>query len=248
VRIVILGCGFTGIRVARRFLARGFEVTGTTRTPERLAGLGAEIVRFEDVRIDPGALVLHSIPPDGPPRLFEKLGDAPARVVYISTTGVYGATREVNESTPSAPDSKRQEARVEVERQVSEGPWSSLILRPAAIYGPGRGVQESIKTGSCRTGENLVSRIHVDDLAAHCEAALLSDLTGAYPVADEEPCTSTEIARFCARLLDLPLPDSPANGRAASGRQVDGSAIRRLLGITLAYPSYRVGIPASLGR
>jgi nucleoside-diphosphate-sugar epimerase len=108
-------------------------------------------------------------------------------------------------------------------------------------------VQESIKTGSCRVGDNFVSRIHVDDLAAHCEAALLSDVTGSYPVADEEPCTSTEIAEFCARLLDLPLPHSPANARAASGRQVDGSAIRRLLGITLAYPSYRVGIPASLG-
>jgi nucleoside-diphosphate-sugar epimerase len=166
--------------------------------------------------------------------------------VYLSTTGVYGGQRVVNESTPVAPDSPQQLARVDVERKIAAGPWSSLILRPAAIYGPGRGVQESIKTGSCRLGDNLVSRIHVDDLAAHCEAGLLSEATGAYPVADEEPCTSTEIAQFCARLLNLPLPESQAEARATSGRNVDGSAIRRLLGVTLTYPSYRVGIPASL--
>jgi nucleoside-diphosphate-sugar epimerase len=243
---VILGCGYTGVRVARRFLARGVRVTVTTRNPERLTGLEAEIVRFAELRIEPGALILHSIPPDGPPRLFEMLGDAPARVVYLSTTGVYGDQGIVNESTPVAPDSPRQLARVEVERKIAAGPWSSLILRPAAIYGPGRGVQESIKTGSCRMGDNLVSRIHVDDLAALCEAGLLSDVTGAYPVADEEPCTSTEIARFCSRLLDLPLAESQAKARATSGRNVDGSAIRRLLGITLDYSSYRVGIPASL--
>jgi nucleoside-diphosphate-sugar epimerase len=221
-------------------------VTATTRSPERLADLGAEIVRIEELRVEPRALVLHSIPPDGPPRLFDRLSDVPARVVYLSTTGVYGHPSVVNESTPVAPDSPRQVARVEVERKIAAGSWSSLILRPAAIYGPGRGMQESIKTGSCRLGDNFVSRIHVDDLAAHCEAGLLSDVTGSYPVADEEPCTSTEIAKFCARLLDLPLPESQGTARTTSGRKVDGSAIRRLLGITLTYPTYRVGIPVSL--
>lgn len=237
--------------MARRFLARGAQVTVTTRAPQRLAALGglpgAEAIRIEDLRVPRGALLLHSIPPDGPPRLLEALGDSPARVVYLSTTGVYGKAHFVDESTPAAPDTDKQRARVEVEREVAAGLWSSLILRPAAIYGPGRGVQESIRTGSCRLGDNFVSRIHVDDLAAHVEAALLSDVTGAYPVADEEPCTSNEIALFCARLLRVPLPCAPANARATlSNRRVDGSAIRRLLGIRLEYPSYRVGIPASL--
>ena len=68
-----------------------------------------------------------------------------------------------------------------------------MILRPAAIYGPGRGVHVSMEEGRFRFvggGDNFVSRIHVDDLAAHVEAALLSDITGAWPVADEHPCTS----------------------------------------------------------
>ena len=91
-----------------------------------------------------------------------------------------------------------------------------------------------------------MSRIHVDDLAAHAEAALLSDLEGAYPVADQHPCTTREIAEFCASLLNLPLPASATQPRTTSNRRVDGSAIRHALGITLQYPSYRTGIPASL--
>jgi nucleoside-diphosphate-sugar epimerase len=99
-------------------------------------------------------------------------------------------------------------------------------------------------------GSNWISRIHADDLAAHLESALFSDVTGAYPVADEHPCPSAEIAEFCARLLGLPLPASARDHELSetrrADRRVDGSAIRRLLGISLRYPSYLTGIPASL--
>jgi nucleoside-diphosphate-sugar epimerase len=252
--ILILGCGFTGKRVARRFLARGAQVTATTRTPARLASLaqlGATVITLDDLtaHLHPGVLVLHSIAPPEPARLLDALGAAPARIVYISTTGVYGTASDVNATTPVDPHSDRARPRLEAEQRVAAGPWSSLILRPAAIYGPGRGVQESLPRGAYYAGDNYVSRIHVEDLAAHAEAALLSDLEGAYPVADEEPCTTREIAEFCARLLHLPSVHQPAlrtTARATSNRRVDGSAIRRALGITLAYPSYRTGIPASL--
>ena len=99
-------------------------------------------------------------------------------------------------------------------------------------------------------GSNYVSRIHVDDLAAITAAAALSSLTGAYPVADDGPSTSREIAEYCAELLGLPPPVSVGRGEVSetrrSNRQVDGRTIRRLLGIELRYPSYREGIPASL--
>lgn len=223
----------------------------TARDPGRLAGLGVEIISLEDVpgRLHPGALVVHSIPPEGPPGLLELLGDKPARVVYISSTAVYGAAEIVNENTQVDLDNERARARIEVERSVMAGPWPSLILRSAAIYGPGRGTQERIKRGEYNLSDHLVSRIHVDDLAGHIERGLLSPVTGAFPVADEEPCTSREISEFCARLLKLPVPTAgnwePKN-RSTGNRRVDGSAIRKALGITLRYPSYRTGIPAAL--
>jgi nucleoside-diphosphate-sugar epimerase len=247
--LLILGCGFTGYRVASRFLAKGARVTATTREPQRLNLPGANAIRTEDVaaHLRPGMLVLHSIPPDGSSGLVAKLGDLPSRVVYLSSTAVYGSTTLVDEHTPVDLTSDRARARVEAEREVQAGAWSSLILRPAAIYGPGRGIQESMQRGSYSLSDTYVSRIYVDDLAAHAEAALLSSIVGAYPVADEEPCTSRQMAEFCAGLLGVPLgPGHEQPSRFSSNRRVDGSAIRRLLGITLQYPSYRTGVPAAL--
>ena len=43
-------------------------------------------------------------------------------------------------------------------------------------------------------GSGIVSRIHVEDLAAIVEAGLFSDVQGAWPVADDVPCSSAEIA------------------------------------------------------
>ncbi len=251
--ILILGCGYTGQRVAKRFLTMGAHVTATTRNPPRLAGLGAEIIGMGDLpkHVRPGMLVLHSIPPDGPAGLLDQLRNRARRLVYLSSTAVYGAASLVNESTPADESTERARARLEAERAIAAGPWSSLILRPAAIYGPGRGVQESIQRGEHSLSDRFVSRIHVDDLAAHAEAALLSTISGAYPVADEEPCTSRDIAEFCAQLLNVPVtgtrherPDRMP--RFANNRRVDGSAIRNALGIKLTYPSYRVGVPAAL--
>jgi nucleoside-diphosphate-sugar epimerase len=251
--ILILGCGYTGQRVAKRFLAKGARVTATTRNPQLLTGLGAEIVTTEDLpkHVRPGMLVLHSIPPDGPAGLLDPLRNKARRLVYLSSTAVYGEASIVNESTPVDEGTERARARLAVERAIAEGPWSALILRAAAIYGPGRGVQESIQRGEHSLSDRFVSRIYVDDLAAHVEAALLSTIGGAYPVADEEPCTSREIAEFCARLLNVPVARSGREGagrmpRFANDRRVDGSAIRRALGISLTYPSYRVGVPAAL--
>jgi nucleoside-diphosphate-sugar epimerase len=256
VHVLILGCGYTGERVAARFLARGARVTAAIRHPQRLAHLGergAAIVPTAEFakHTQPGMLVLHSIPPDGSAGLLEALHGSAARIVYLSSTAVYGDATHVDQTTPVQPHTQRAQDRLQVEQSVAQGPWSWLILRPAAIYGPARGVHESIKHGTHSMSDRYVSRIHVDDLAAHAEAALLSPLSGAYPVADEEPCTSLEIAEFCSRLLHVPMmnasrDDAARPPRFAMNRRVDGSAIRRALNLTLRYPSYRVGIPAAL--
>ncbi len=98
-------------------------------------------------------------------------------------------------------------------------------------------------------GSNFVSRIHVDDLAAITAAALVSDVTGSFPAADDHPSTSREIAAFCSELTGAPIESASkaeVSETRRSDRRVDGRAIRRLLGVELRYPSYREGIPASL--
>jgi nucleoside-diphosphate-sugar epimerase len=142
---------------------------------------------------------------------------------------------------------------VEAETAVAAGDWSSLILRPAAIYGPGRGLQESVRAGTFRVpegGGGSISRIHVEDLASHEVVGLLSSVTGAFPVADEYPCPSLEVARFAAELLQVPLPPAVPHNQLPEtlqgDRRVDGSAVRRRLGLGLRFPTYREGVRQAL--
>jgi nucleoside-diphosphate-sugar epimerase len=273
--VIILGCGFTGSRVAELLLSRGIPTLATTSRAERIGALEARGLRALEVDVNrpkdldrlrrftrARSTVLHSVPLvtdaegrlfDPTPLLLDALGEQPSRVVYLSTTGVYGARKRVDETTPVEPVTKRARLRVEAERTVLRGSWESLILRPAAIYGPGRGVHVAVRAGRhplVGDGSNYVSRIHVDDLAAHACAALFSDVTGSYPVADDEPCTSKEITAFCARLLGIPMPPSVDASQVSetrrADRRVDGTAIRRLLGVKLRFPSFRTGIPACL--
>jgi nucleoside-diphosphate-sugar epimerase len=99
-------------------------------------------------------------------------------------------------------------------------------------------------------GGNYISRVHVEDLAAVAEAALLSDLTGAYPVADLLPCQAREIADYCAELLGLEPPVASAEELVPetrrTNRRVDGRAVFERLGVRLRFPSYREGIAQAI--
>ncbi len=222
--------------------------------------LRLEVLEPETVtalEVPKNALVIDSIPSvgnlDPTGALVQQLGTTPAKVLYISTTGVYGETQQVDENTMPAPRTDREQLRAQAEAAVEAGPWPSLILRSPAIYGPDRGVHISMKAGTYRLpgrGSNFISRIHVEDLAALVVAGLLSSKTGAWPVADQEPCTSVEIARYCSELLGLPMPPlsgpDPLHESRRVDRRVNGEAIRRLLGVVLRYPSYREGIRAAV--
>jgi hypothetical protein len=78
----------------------------------------------------------------------------------------------------------------------------------------------------------------------------LSPVTGVFPVADDQPCPSIEVAAFAAELLHVPLPQpSPLAELPETlqgGRRVDGRAVRRKLGLTLRFPTYREGVRHAL--
>jgi nucleoside-diphosphate-sugar epimerase len=258
--VVVLGCGYTGQVVARRLAARGIRVIATSRHPELLNLPGIDLVRFDTEQsvdvpfVMPNCRIVYSIPTvPQTASVIAAVAPRASRLVYLSTTGVYGATMVVDHTTPASPGNSEGRARVAAETLVLSACANAIVLRAAAIYGPGRGVHVRMAEGRfrlARDGSNYVSRIHVEDLATHVEAALDSEVGGAWPVADELPCPSREIAAFCAELLHIPMPESVDPGllhqTRQSNRRVDGSAIRRALGISLRYPTYREGIPASL--
>lgn len=267
--VLILGCGYTGSRVAARLAARGVRIIGAGRRPElapahplvdRVAVDAASTDGLLSLLklVPEGCCLLHSVPVlDGgrevTAEILATLGPAIRRVVYLSTTAVYGAQTDVRQDTPAAPQTPEARLRHAAEQAVLAGPWPAIVLRPAAIYGPGRGVHISIPAGRFRMagdGSAWVSRIHVDDLAALAEAALFSEVCGAWPVADLEPARQRDIAAFVCSLLGCAMPAAAPpeslHRTLRANRRVDGRAVFRTHGLTLQYPSYREGIPACL--
>jgi nucleoside-diphosphate-sugar epimerase len=156
--VSIIGCGYTGLRLARRLRSSGARARGFASRPESLrqiAAAGIEALPLDlDAAVAPidftGHLVYYAVPPAreaGDPRLERFLAcirGAPRRLVYLSTTGVYGdqAGARVDEETPPAPRTERAMRRLAAETAVRG--WalaqgvSWTVLRVPGIYGPGR--------------------------------------------------------------------------------------------------------------
>lgn len=201
-------------------------------------------------------------------RLVEALRRAPLECfVYASSTGVYGDVGDetVSESTVPQPASAKGEARLTAERKLLELGWwldsRPRIARIAGIYGPGRTLGPAIREGRYQliTGrETWSSRIHVEDLVTALIAIWRAGASGRiYNVCDDEPHLSSEYARLTASLLDLDLLEISEDGaralydpdrlaRVLASRRVSNRRLRGELGVRLAYPSFREGLPAAL--
>ena len=285
-KCLIAGCGYVGRRLARR-LRPGGEVVALVRSETRATELEAEGIRALRVDFDggiaPGALrsvadgadVAYLVPPPDSgrtdPRLAQfllGLGDAePARLLYMSTTAVYGDARGgvVTEETPVAPAHDRARRRVDAEdvavRWCADRGVRCVVLRVPGIYGPGRLPIERLRRGepALRLEDaGPGNRIHVDDLVSVCIAALERPVTGVFNVSDGDHSSTTVFLQRTAALAGLPppplLPMSEARGSFSPGllaflvesRRVDNRRMRVELGVRLAYPDLDAGVAASL--
>ncbi len=165
-RLVILGCGYLGMEVARQARSAGMRVEALTRNPDRaaeLAALGVETVVADLAgdtwhgRIAPGAdFAVDCVGSGGgSPENYRHSYVAGLRsvlawarrapvgtLVYTSSTAVYpqGGGKRVSEDAPTGGGGTRA-ILLEAEAVLSEagdawGRW--FILRLAGIYGPGR--------------------------------------------------------------------------------------------------------------
>jgi len=263
--LTILGCGFTGLALARQARAQGRIVRATLRDPARIAALealGVEVVArptLEPAALAPwleGAGVVVCFPPDGhtDAAIAPALRTA-AGLVYVSSTGVYGALRGlIDADTPAAPNDDRGQTRLAAEGLYRAA--GATVLRAAGIYGPGRGLHLRLLRRDFRAPDDahkVVSRIHVDDLAALCLAAADADRVAggrAWPVADAGPTPQAEVIAGLCAWLGLALPptvavhDAPPTLR--HDRSVDGRAAFATLGLALRYPTWREGFRACL--
>jgi len=214
--------------------------------------------------------VLSSVPPQpaGDPVLDTCASQLRAArwLGYLSTTGVYGDTGGawVDETAPTHPQQPRSIARLAAERA-----WQALgreagaivdIFRLPGIYGPGRSALDQVRQGRARRIDKpgqCFSRIHVADIAATVMAAITRPSPGAiYNVADDLPAATQDIVAYACELLGRPVPPAipweqaaPTLGDMAcsfyaESRRARNDRIKRDLGVTLRYPTYREGLRA----
>jgi nucleoside-diphosphate-sugar epimerase len=190
----------------------------------------------------------------------------PKRLVYISTSGVYGDCQGawVDEETPIHPQTERAKRRADAEAALQA--WSQrtgvpvVVLRVGGIYGPGRLPVDRIKAGRpvLREEESgFTNRIHSDDLAMVCVAAMERGTPGGhYNVSDGLPGTMTQYFNAVADLLGLPRPPQITRAQAErqmnasllsflnESRRMDNRKMLRELGVTLRYPDLASGLAA----
>lgn len=210
--------------------------------------------------------VLHSIPPDGSIDplipLLTHLPQQPTWIGYLSTTGVYGDHHGewVDENTPVNPPNVRSQRRVDAETGWLASGLPVHIFRLSGIYGAGRSAIDAIKSGTARRVDKpgqYFSRIHVEDIVQTLQASMAHPHPGAiYNLADDEPAAQCDVVAYAAKLLGVEPPllvpfaqadlSEMARSFYASNRRVKNHKIKRELGITLKYPTYREGLQAIL--
>ncbi len=232
-RAFIFGMGFTGSRFAAALAAKGFSVSGTSRSGASVDGVDCYAYGPEAPLpailppLDEATHVLLSIPPsgEGDPVLQDFGARLAANTLlqwvgYLGTTGVYGDRDggQVDETSALEPTGERGARRV-----AAEAGWLDLwsgnglpvhIFRLAGIYGPGRNALEQAKAGTARRlikPGHKFSRIHVDDIVSGLLASMERPNPGAaYNVCDDMPSESAEVALYAAELLGLEPPPAIA--------------------------------------
>ena len=283
-RLLIVGCGDIALRALPQ-LVREYEVFGLMRKLEqanRLAALGAMPLTgdldapttLEPLRLV-ADLVLHLAPPDesgeGDQRSSNLIAALsarpPERLVYISTSGVYGdcAGAWVDEEQPTAPQNLRAVRRVQAERTLFA--WGKQygvavsVLRVPGIYAAERLPLAHLRRGIpvMRAEDDVfTNHIHADDLASICVVALARGAAGrVYNASDDGEIKMGDYFDLVADRAQLPRPTRISRAAAEAGaiseglmsfmresRRLSNTRMKAELGVRLRYPSVFEGVPA----
>ena len=266
-RLLIAGFGDIARRAQER-LERRFEVARLSRAN------GFDLDRPGSLLLPGTDALLHCAPPPAEGgtdtrtanllAALEKGRILPARVVYVSTSGVYGdcAGARVDETRPPAPQTDRARRRLDAEQQLSrwnrENATTLIVLRVPGIYAEGRLPLERLRAGTpvLRAEEDVyTSHIHADDLAAIVCRALEPDApAGVYNAADDTEMKMADWFDLVADAHGLPRPARVSRSEAEGAipfellsfmkesRRLDNSKLKSVLGVRLRYPTVHEGL------
>ncbi len=285
-KLLIVGCGDVAWRALPR-LVRRYRVYALLRDADehaRWRAAGAVPLAGDlDDRAGLGRCggladaVLHLAPPpdrgDRDTRtrhLLAALGrgkSLPQRLIYISTSGIYGdcAGAVVDETRAPHPATARALRRLDAERTLRAFGRATgvavAILRAPGIYAADRLPLERLAKGTpalADADDVFTNHIHADDLAAACCAALVRARPNrAYNACDDSHWKMGEYFDRVADAFALPRPPRLTRAEAArqlsplqlsfmrESRRLSNRRLREELRLALAYPTVADGIAAA---
>jgi nucleoside-diphosphate-sugar epimerase len=274
--VLIVGCGDLGTEAGLRFAAAGHRVVGWRRTPQVLpaaiegvrADLAGELPTVPpDTDIVVIAVAADSSDPaayraayvDGTARVldaFERDEATPRRVLFVSSTAVYGdASGEVDEETPTEPSAFNGRIMREAEElfleRLAPTDADAIVLRLGGIYGPGRTrLIDQVRSGSASVPATArrTNRIHRDDAAAAIVhlTTMSAPAEEIYLGVDNDPAHYGDVVRFLASELGSPEPPTQQKATSRGADRACSNARLRSTGWAPAFPTYIEGYRAIL--
>lgn len=276
--LLIAGCGDIGSRLALQMLAQGWTVHGMRRDISRLpAGVLAVAADLHGDQCPPswptGELdyLVYCLAAsegseagyraayvDGLRHVLDWLaqhGQRPRRVLFVSSTSVYGqcAGEWLDETSATEPTGYSGRIMLEAEQLLLGSGLPASVVRLTGIYGPGR----QWLLNQVRQGYRVVSepplygnRIHADDAAGLLAFLLLADARGValdtcYIGVDDAPVALHEVVAWLRETLAVSGWSAESTVRRAGSKRCR-NARARALGWAPQYPSYREGYGALL--
>ncbi len=283
-RVLIIGCGDIAMRVAPLMRQR-YRLYGLVRNPARHQALrDAGIIPLPGDLDDARSLyrlaglaniVLHLAPPGNTGTRDQRTrnllaslsrGRLPGRLIYISTSGVYGdrAGDQVSETTAVYPQSLRAQRRVDAESQIRK--WvkrnqvHASILRVPGIYAAERLPLDRLRAGApaiVADEDSYTNHIHADDLAVIVVRGLrYAGLNRIYNASDDSVLKMGAYFDAVANAYGLPCPPrlpraqveqavSPALWSfMKESRRLTNARMKQELKVVLRYPTVGAALAA----
>jgi nucleoside-diphosphate-sugar epimerase len=269
--ILIVGCGFIGLPLARSFASKGWQTWAVTRSASAAADLQHEPFWVEAVDIANrtslrplapiafdvvvhcassgrgGASAYEAVYLTGAQNLIDQF--RPKHFILAGSTSVYAQTDGawVDEQSVANPSGETGKILRKTEDIVLDS--SGTVARLAGLYGPGRCVPlEKLANGNAvieGEGERVLNIVHRLDAVDSLGFLAENDHPGIFNVVDNEPVLQRDWFLWVCEQLGRPLPPygprDLTRKRGWTNKRVSNRKLRSL-GWNPRYPTFKEGI------
>lgn len=269
-RVLVIGCGDIGQRLAQQLALRGYQTTGLRRSVcadlphlHYVSGDACDTHSLKQLLSKGFGTIVISMTPsersdagyqrayvDTCNQLVESLrasNQTPGLLLFVSSTSVYAQDNGdwINEESPAIPDSFSGKRLLEAEHIIVQSGFNYCIVRFSGIYGPGRNrLIDQVKQMRASASHAYTNRIHADDCAqvlAHLiQLNQHHTLASLYLASDCSPTPMIEVVSWLAAQLGIENFLSPNAINERGNKRISNERLLQT-GYQFIYRDYQQG-------